>query len=69
MLQESCAQQEVAILHQGGGLVLHNSKILLHLFLEKEPWPRATLFFLVSASPPVPDRQLLESALWDSGKG
>lgn len=46
MLQESCAQPEVAILHLGGALVLpKNSKVLLGVFLEEElgPWPVAAL--------------------------
>lgn len=61
--------------HLLGVLVLQNSKILLCLFLAKEPGPcpKASVFFidwsfLVSASPPFPDQQLFEPALWNSGK-
>ena len=44
------------------------------VFLEEEPGPRtiAALLFLhwsfVSAFPPFPDKQLFDSALWNSGK-
>ena len=62
MLQESCAQPEVAILHLGGVLVLQKkSKILFCIFLEEHQDPaKAALlsldcFSLVSAFPPFPD--------------
>ena len=77
MLQESCAQPEITILHLGGALVPAELKdILLFIFLEEEPGsscPVATLLFLdcfsfVSAFSPFPDLQLFESALWNSGQ-
>ena len=59
----------------GGFSSVKSSKILLCVSLEAEPGPcpKAALLFLgfssfVSASPPFPDQQLLESALWNSGK-
>ena len=58
-----------------GGFALQNSKILLCLFLEEESGtcPKPALLFLdgsslVSASPPFPDQQLSEPALWNLGK-
>ena len=52
-----------------------NAKLLLCIFLEEGPGccPKAALLSLegsslVSASPPFPDEQLLEPALWTSGK-
>ena len=49
--------------------------MLLCVSLEEEPGlcPKAALLFLdfsslVSASPPFPDEQLFELALWNSGK-
>ena len=66
----------VNIFHLLGVLVLQkSSKILLHVSLEAEPGscPKAALLFLdcsslFSVSPPFPDQQLFESALWKSGK-
>ena len=53
----------------------NSSKILWRVSLEGEPGPcpKAALLFLdcsslVSASPPFPDQQLFEPALWNSGE-
>ena len=68
--------QVLNIFHLLGILVLQkSSKILLCVSLEVEPGPcpKPALLCpdcssLVSASPPFPDQQLFESALWNSGK-
>ena len=55
MLQESCAQPEITILHLGGGLssCRRNSKILFCISLEEEPGlcPKGALLFLTA--PPL----------------
>ena len=68
--------QVVNICHLLGVLVLQKSSEMLScVSLEGEPGSclKAALLFLgcsslVSASPPFPDWQLFESALWGSGK-
>ena len=65
----------INIFHLLGGLLLQNSKILLSYSLrrDQDPAPKAGLTFLdcssqVSASPPLPDQQLFECALWSPEK-
>ena len=68
--------QVVNNFHLLRGLVMQmSSKILLCVSLEVEPGPcpKAALlslggFSLFSTSPPFPDQQLFEPALWNSGK-
>ena len=77
VLQESCAQAEVTILHLGGGLSSYRrtQRYWLYIFLEEEPEPSriAALLFLDCSSfvysfPPFPDKQLFESAIWNLRK-
>ena len=69
MLQESCVQSEVTILHLVWGL----KDIAMHISLNRNQdsvWRlyQPLIVSPASVSPPFPDYQLFESTLWNSGK-